>query len=78
MESTSISTPRNKRDLGGPYPRDVLLERPLHVVAERELNPKLRMELLTPWFMEPSGSMPHSQGISNNPYPEPNQPNSPH
>ena len=27
--------------------------------------------------MEPEDSMPHSQGLSNNPYPEPNQPNSP-
>ena len=26
--------------------------------------------------MEPEGSTPHSQGLSNNPYPEPNQPNS--
>ena len=26
--------------------------------------------------MEPGGSMLHSQGLSNNPYPEPNQPNS--
>ena len=26
--------------------------------------------------MEAKGSMPHSQGLSNNPYPEPNQPNS--
>ena len=25
--------------------------------------------------MKPGGSMPHSQGLSNNPYPEPNQPN---
>ena len=25
--------------------------------------------------MEPGGSMPHSQGLSNNPYPDPNQPN---
>ena len=33
---------------------------------------------LTPWLMEPVGSMLHSQGISNNSYPEPNQPNSPH
>ena len=24
----------------------------------------------------PGGSMPHSQRVSNNPYPEPNQPNS--
>ena len=30
--------------------------------------------ILTPWLMKPGGSMPHSQGISNNPYPEPNQP----
>ena len=28
--------------------------------------------------MEPGGSMPHSQGPSNTPYPEPNQPNYPH
>ena len=34
--------------------------------------------LLTPWLMEPGGSMPHSQGLSNNSYPESNQPNSPH
>ena len=33
---------------------------------------------LTPWLMEPAGSMPHSQGLSNNSYPEPNQPNSSH
>ena len=33
---------------------------------------------LTPWLMEPGGSMQHSQGLSNNSYPEPNQPNSPH
>ena len=26
--------------------------------------------------METGGSMPHSQGLSNNSYPEPNQPNS--
>ena len=28
--------------------------------------------------MEPGGSMPHSQGLSNNSFPEPNQLNSPH
>ena len=27
-------------------------------------------------FMKPGGSMPQSYGLSNNPYPEPNQPNS--
>ena len=30
---------------------------------------------LTPWLMEPRASMLHSEGLSNNPYPEPNQPN---
>ena len=30
---------------------------------------------LTPWLMEPGDSMPHSEGLSNNPYPEPNQSN---
>ena len=33
---------------------------------------------LTPWLMEPGGSMPHLKGLSNNPYPEPNQPNYQH
>jgi len=28
--------------------------------------------------MEPGGSMSQSQGLSNNSYPEPNQPNYPH
>ena len=32
--------------------------------------------ILTPWLMEPGGSMPHSQGLSNNSLPESNQPNS--
>ena len=31
---------------------------------------------LTPWLMEPGGPIPHSQGLSNNPYPELNQPES--
>ena len=30
------------------------------------------------WLRERGGSMPNSQGLSNNPYPEPNQSNSPH
>ena len=29
--------------------------------------------MLTPWLMEPGDSMPHSWGLSNNTYPEPNQ-----
>ena len=33
---------------------------------------------LTPWLMEPGGSMLHSQGLSDNPYPDSNQPNYPH
>jgi hypothetical protein len=33
-------------------------------------------QLLTPWIMEPGGSMPHSQSLSNNSYHEPNQPSS--
>ena len=28
---------------------------------------------LIPWLMELGSSMPHSQGLSNNPYPEPDQ-----
>ena len=32
----------------------------------------------TTWLMQPGGSMPHTQGLSNNPYNEPNQPNYPH
>ena len=27
--------------------------------------------IITPWLMEPGGSTPHSQGLSNNSYPEP-------
>jgi hypothetical protein len=38
----------------------------------------LQTPILTPWLMEPGGSMPHSQQPSNNPYPEPNQTNSAH
>ena len=31
---------------------------------------------LIPWLIEPGRSMLHSKGPCNNPYPEPNQPNS--
>jgi hypothetical protein len=34
------------------------------------------LKLLTPWLMERGGSTLHSQGLSNNCYPEPNQPKS--
>ena len=33
-------------------------------------------EMITPLLMKPGGSVPHLKGLSNNPYPEPNQPNS--
>ena len=32
------------------------------------------INLLAPWLMEPGGSIPHSQGLSNNFYLELNQP----
>ena len=32
------------------------------------------IQLLTSWLVELGGSMPNSQGLSNNSYPEPNQP----
>jgi hypothetical protein len=35
-----------------------------------------QLYLLTPWFMKSRGSIIYSQGLSNNSYPEPNQPNS--
>ena len=38
--------------------------------------PHLKVLLLNPWFMEPEGSMPRSQGLSNNPYSKPNETNS--
>ena len=34
------------------------------------------IKLLATWPMEPGGSMPHAKGLSDNPHPEPNQPNS--
>ena len=42
-----------------------------------EFTPLHSRDVLTliPWLMEPGGSMPHSQGLSDNPYPELNQPN---
>ena len=41
--------------------------------AKNIYNEELTNEL-TPWLMEPGGSMPHSQELSNNSYPEPNYP----
>ena len=35
----------------------------------------LLLDKLTTWLMGPEGSMPHSRGLSNNPYHDPNQPN---
>ena len=34
--------------------------------------------ILTTWLMEPGDSMQYSQELSENPYPDANQPNSPH
>jgi hypothetical protein len=39
------------------------------------INSEMLLNILTPWLMEPEGSMPHSQRLSNNPHPEPNHPN---
>ena len=41
-------------------------------ISTRILFPAIIIKLPTPWLMEPGGSMPHSQGPSNIPYPEPN------
>ena len=40
------------------------------------LNLYTDVVILTSWFMKPGGSMPHTQGLSNNPYSEPTQANS--
>ena len=40
-----------------------------HIDINNYLKPTLRL-------MKPGSSIPHSQGLSNNSYPEPNQPNS--
>ena len=48
------------------------------LMSFRKLIGRVKRIKLTPWLMEPGGSMPHSQGLSNNSYPEPNQPNYPH
>ena len=46
--------------------------------SSRDHISNLHVPTLTPRLMVPGGSMPHSQGHSNYPYPVPNQPNSPH
>ena len=38
----------------------------------------LMKQLTNSWLTELENSLPHSQGLSNNPYPEPNQTNSSH
>ena len=50
----------------------------MYLLISSVLNNNNNNNKLTPWLMEPGGSMPHSQGLSNNPYPELNQPNYPH
>ena len=43
-------------------------------LTDKEWRGLCKEYTLTPWLMEPGGSMPHSQGLSNNSYPEPNNP----
>ena len=51
----------------------------LHQGNESATLPVVQLErAITPWFMKPGGSMSRSQGLSNNPYPKLNQPNSSH
>ena len=46
-----------------------------HLCVLRKLFEYLLHSELTPWLIEPGGSMPHSQGLSNDSNHEPNQPN---
>ena len=57
-----------------PYPEPNRTDTYLFKVYLNIVLPKglLLLVELTPWLMEPGGSMPHSQGLSSNPYPEPN------
>ena len=61
----------------GKQERQVFLSNKHRICHTRTLFVPLTTRLLTTWFMKPEDSMPHSQGLSNNSYPKPNQPNSP-
>ena len=41
--------------------------------AEKRFLTNVEEYKLTPWLMEPGGSIPHSQGLFNIPYPESDQ-----
>ena len=43
------------------------------IIFPRNLSGSLYLLILTPWLMEPGCSILYSQGLSINPYPEPNQ-----
>ena len=53
-----------------------MLGSPTRIIAQNSIRQHLTNEL-TLWLMEPGRSMPHSQGLSNNPNPEANQPQFP-
>ena len=63
------------------YPETEVIDNPvsLRVASSQQINSPAVVDFwicvnqLTAWLMELGGSMPHSQGPSNNPYPEPNQ-----
>ena len=61
------ATPAGKRHLGRPRRRwEDNIRKDLKKICINMRN----------WVMEPGGSMPQSQGLSNNPYPDRNQYNS--
>ena len=45
------------------------------ILSTRGNNRYISVEWPTLWLWKPGSSIPHSQGFSNNPYPEKNQPN---
>ena len=47
-----------------------------NIMIHHEVDSVSHSIKLTPLLMEPGDSMPHSQGLVSNPYPESNQPNS--
>ena len=48
----------------------------LGVLANSSAINYFDVSILTPWLVEPGGSIIYSQGLSNKTYPEPNQPTS--
>ena len=56
----NIERPHGKESMDNTTPWLINIERP---------HGKESMDNTTPWLIKHGGSMPHSQGISNNPYP---------